>query len=243
MSEPGTESAAAPAPESSAPPVPWKGVDALLVILLMFLSGIVLYPLSEQFGVYAGVVLVIFSAVATIVLTLWLVRARYGVASLPLLWGHRRAPAMDALLGVGAAVVGQIGVSMIVGLLTLNGRAPAVQEELRQAAANPATLPLMALGAVLLIPIAEELLYRGLLFQGLRTRYGRWPAIGLSGFFFGLLHVQWGDLGGTLLLLAAFYPLGMWLAWVFDRRGSLITPIVCHVVYNGGNLALFLSTR
>ncbi|HWH31068.1 MAG TPA: CPBP family intramembrane glutamic endopeptidase [Egibacteraceae bacterium] len=233
-----------PATPGAEPPpaVPWRWTDALLVLALVFLSGVVVLPLVESLGAYGNVALVIVSAILTAGLTIGVARKRYGDAA-RLLWGHRRPTALDALVGVAAAVAGYVGVTLIVVLLTAGGRAPEVQESLRQAAADPRTLPIMALGAVILVPIAEELLYRGMLFQGLRDRYGRWPAIGLSGFVFGLLHVQWGDLGGTLLLLAAFYPFGMWLAWLFDRRGSLVAPLVCHMLYNGGNLALFLSGR
>ena len=243
MSDPAGGGAPAQAPAENVPQVPWRWVDAVLVVVLVFLSGIVVLPLVSGLGDYANVSLVIVSGVVTAALTVFVARKRHGAEAAKLLWGHRRPTAADVLVGIGAAVAGQIGVSLIVYLLTLDGGAPTVQEELRQAAANPNTLPFMLLGAVVLVPIAEELLYRGMLFQGLRARHGRWPAIGISGFFFGLLHVQWGDLGGTMLLLAAFYPLGMWLAWLFDRRGTLVVPIVCHIVYNGGNLALFLSGR
>lgn len=247
MSQPGDVVPAVPPASGpagdTAPSVPWRWWDALLVLALVYLSGAFVVPLLESLGAYFNVTLIVVAGLLTIALTLTVARRRYGVEAAKLLWGHRRPSAMDVLVGVGAAIVGQLGVWIMVFLLTMGGQAPAVQEDLRQAAANPATLPFMALGAVLLIPVAEELLYRGMLFQGLRTRYGRWPAIGLSGFFFGLLHAQWGDLGATMLLLAAFYPLGMWLAWVFDRRGSLLATIVCHAVYNGGNLALFLSGR
>lgn len=244
MSEEAPQVPAADAPRADPwPRVPWRATDAVLVMVLVMLSGIVVLPLAESLGQFGGVALVVVSAILTIVFTYAVVRRRYGAGTEKLLWGHRRPTGADVLVGLGAAVAGQLGVSLIVLTLTMGGRAPEVQEGLRQAASNPATLPFMALGAVLLIPVAEELVYRGMLFQALRGRYGRWPAIGISGFIFGLLHVQWGDLAGTLLLLAAFYPFGMWLAWVFDRRGSLVSSIVCHALYNGGNLALFLAGR
>lgn len=243
MSEPLGEEPVSGSVRDGAPPVPWTWADALLVVVFVFLSGIVVVPLVDQLREFGSPALIVISAVLTGGFTLGLARRRYGVEAARLLWGRRRGTARDALVGLLAALVGQIGVTLIVYLLTLGGEPPPVQEDLRRAAANPATLPLMALGAVLLVPVAEELLYRGMLFQGLRTRLGRWPAIGLSGFFFGLLHVQWNSLSGTLLLLAAFYPFGMWLAWLFDRRGTLLTPIVCHVAYNGFNLALFLAGR
>jgi membrane protease YdiL (CAAX protease family) len=226
-----------------APPVPFRWTDALLVLLLAVLGAAVLQPLvgALRLGAYGQGLLLLLIAALTGVLTWVVARRRYG-DQVRLLLGHRRATGRDVLVGLGAAVVGVVGVIALVQLLTLGGRPPDVQQELRDAASNPATLPLMALAAVVVVPIAEELLYRGMLFQALRMRLGRWPAIGLSGLVFGLLHAQ-GTLEGTLLLLAAFYPFGMWLAWLFDRRGTLVTSIVCHMAYNGANLALFLSGR
>lgn len=226
-----------------APPVPWRWTDALLVLLLSVLGAALLQPLVSvlRLGVYGEALMLLLIAALTGVLTWTVARRRYG-DQVRLLLGHRRPTGRDVVIGLGAAVVGTLGVSAIVYLLTLGGRPPDVQQQLRDAASNPATLPLMALAAVVVVPIAEELLYRGMLFQALRTRLGRWPAIGLSGLVFGLLHAQ-GTLEGTLLLLAAFYPFGMWLAWLFDRRGTLAASIVCHMAYNGANLALFLSGR
>lgn len=90
---------------------------------------------------------------------------------------------------------------------------------------------LALLGAGFLVcvvaPIAEELFFRGFIFGGLR-RHGVTVAVLLSGTLFGLSH-----LGGSPL---AFIPplalLGMILALVYHRTGSLYTAIGLHALNN-----------
>jgi len=236
-----------PAPESATPDVPavpWRWTDALLVLVLVFLSGIVVLPVltALRLGVFFTPTLTVVGAILMGSLSILVVRARHP-QHWRLLFGSRAPRWADVGVGVGAALVGLVGVTLIVVLLTLGGQPPQVQAELRDAMDNRSTLPLIALATILVVPIAEELLYRGVLFQALRTRLGRWPAMGLSGFIFGLLHVQWDSVAGTLLLLAAFYPFGMWLAWLLERRRTLLVPIVCHATYNGLNLLLFLNGK
>jgi membrane protease YdiL (CAAX protease family) len=237
---------APPADQHDAPPVetPFRWTDALIALLLTWLGALPLLAVLDALPVrdIADALLLLFGGLLTGVASLVVARWRHGAAG-RLIWGWRRPNLADVGIGVAAALLAFLAVGVIVWLLTLGGEAPEVQTGIREAAANRAALPFLAIAAVVVVPIAEELLYRGLLFQGLRTRLGRWPAIGMSGFVFGLLHVQWGNLEGTLLLLAAFYPLGMWLAWLFDRRGTLVVPIVAHMAYNGINLGLLLAGR
>jgi len=66
---------------------------------------------------------------------------------------------------------------------------------------------LFVLVATLLVPAAEEVLFRGGLFRYLRTRIPRWAAVASTSVVFGALHVQWSDhMGGLPSLL----PLIVW---------------------------------
>jgi membrane protease YdiL (CAAX protease family) len=46
----------------------------------------------------------------------------------------------------------------------------------------------MLLLVVILGPCAEELLFRGVVYPGLRNELGAWAAVPLSGLIFGLFH-------------------------------------------------------
>jgi hypothetical protein len=90
---------------------------------------------------------------------------------------------------------------------------------------------LMAI-AVVLAPIAEEIVFRGGLFRYFRTRIPRRLAIGLTSVLFGALHVSW-DSG--LVGLPSFAPMVV-LAAVFclayERTGSIGTVIFAHALFN-----------
>lgn len=77
-------------------------------------------------------------------------------------------------------------------------------------------------------PIAEECLFRGLMFGTLRrTSLGIGGAAAISAILWALLHANYSIYGVTAITL-----IGIYLALVRERTGSLLTPIVCHGVYN-----------
>lgn len=86
-------------------------------------------------------------------------------------------------------------------------------------------------GAALLVcvvaPLAEELFFRGFLFGALRRR-GLVVAAGVSGLAFGLAHLG-GSPVGFIVPLAL---LGILLALLYERTGSLYPPIALHALNN-----------
>lgn len=96
---------------------------------------------------------------------------------------------------------------------------------------------LVAAAAVALIcvlaPISEELFFRGLVFAGLRNRFGPWPAALLGGLAFGAIHAPTGIT--TVIPLAA---LGVVFCWLYERTGSLWPPVIAHAINNSLALAI-----
>ena len=94
---------------------------------------------------------------------------------------------------------------------------------------------LMFLCTVVLVPITEELLYRGIFFGGLCNR-NRTVAFVLSTIVFALIHVTAyvGYYPPTTLLLCflQYIPAGVALAWAWTKTGTILTPIVMHMVIN-----------
>lgn len=81
------------------------------------------------------------------------------------------------------------------------------------------------LGSCLVIPIAEELLYRGVVFKRLRLLFGVLPAILLSALIFGLMH-------GNIVQLLYAGILGLLLAYLMQSTGKLYAPILGHIAAN-----------
>lgn len=80
--------------------------------------------------------------------------------------------------------------------------------------------------ACLLAPLAEEVLYRGVLFGSLRNRVGVVSGALLSAAVFAVLHFYDGY---GLVSVGIF---GFFCALLYAGTGSLVTVVVLHVLYN-----------
>ncbi len=97
---------------------------------------------------------------------------------------------------------------------------------------EPASLALLGGVAVVLAPVAEELLFRGLLFRYARGRLPRWGALLLPA-------AVWAALHG----LTAFGPLlalGVVLELAYERTGNLAVPMCAHALFNLNTILLLL---
>lgn len=96
---------------------------------------------------------------------------------------------------------------------------------------------------IFLAPLAEESLFRGLLFSRILPK-SRLGAYALSAVCFGLIHVM-GYLGTCtplqlLLSLVQYLPAGLILAWSFEASGTIAAPILIHMIINAISMAQIL---
>ncbi|MCU6760892.1 exosortase E/protease%2C VPEID-CTERM system [uncultured Roseburia sp.] len=92
----------------------------------------------------------------------------------------------------------------------------------------------IVLAACITGPAAEEFLYRGVVFQGLKKIAGFWPGVFLSAFVFGLLHMN---------PLQGFYAgiLGLLFAFLYHRTGKLLMAVLAHALVNTISVVLHLT--
>lgn len=100
-------------------------------------------------------------------------------------------------------------------------------------------LPLMCVCTVILVPITEELLYRGVIFGGLADS-SKTLAYAASISVFSLIHLL-GYIGSydALTLALAFVqyiPSGFFLCWAYQKSGSIFAPILIHAFINAGSI-------
>jgi membrane protease YdiL (CAAX protease family) len=154
------------------------------------------------------------------------------------LLGPVRPGWLQVALGLGVGVVGTIGAYTINAILvTLVGAEDPVEQEILQEVLVGGRATILAiLVAVVMAPLVEEVLFRGLLFQSMRRRVGLWPAALLSTAVFAVVHVE--IIFSQPVALAGLFALGTFLAWAFHRTGSLVVPIIGHAVFNGISLLL-----
>jgi uncharacterized protein len=154
------------------------------------------------------------------------------------LFGPVRPSWLMVALGLGVGVVGTIGAyALNATLVTLVGAEdPVEQELLNEVLAGGSGTVLALFVAVIMAPLVEETLFRGVLFQSLRRRLGLWPGALLSSLVFTVIHVE--IVFSQPVALAGLFSLGVFLAWAFHRTGSLLVPILGHAVFNGVSVLL-----
>lgn len=137
--------------------------------------------------------------------------------------GFCRISLKSLLLTIGAAIAVQpffMLLSSITQLFFKNITTATMQ--------TMAQMPLWALllSSAILPAIFEELIFRGVIYQGCRTNTPGWYSLLISALFFGLLHLNFQQ------SLYAFVA-GFFLALLVKATGSLWASITAHLVING----------
>jgi membrane protease YdiL (CAAX protease family) len=108
---------------------------------------------------------------------------------------------------------------------------------------------LVVLAAVLLVPLGEEIFFRGYALTAWLRDLGPRSALVRSTIFFAAIHIAnvradtfEDGLRQSLLVLAVVGPVGAVLGWLFLRRG-LVAAVAGHVTYNGLLILLLLATQ
>lgn len=79
---------------------------------------------------------------------------------------------------------------------------------------------------VLVAPLTEELLFRGIVLRGFLSRYATPKAVALSALLFALFHLNPWQFLGAFILGAVF-------GWWYVKCGSLVPCLVGHAIVNG----------
>ena len=88
---------------------------------------------------------------------------------------------------------------------------------------------------VVVAPLTEELLFRGIILPGFLARYSPRASIVLCALLFGLLHLNPWQFAGAFLL-------GMYLSYLYMKTRSLAMCIVGHAVNNSLPLIIIHAT-
>jgi membrane protease YdiL (CAAX protease family) len=139
----------------------------------------------------------------------------------PRAWGFVR-PTIAFFWTIPVAVAATYAVTIVNDVLL----DPPQQDIVDQFPRSPGGGVLFFVLAVLFAPLFEELFFRGFLYKAFRTSWGWLPGALTSGAVFALAHMQ-------LTLFVPLLALGVALAWVYERTGSLWTSITMHALFNG----------
>ena len=204
-------------------------VSMLILFRLVTAEGMVLFENAQYFGeVYYGAVqeqtsgIVLLSNVLSIFIA-WLIfvcRKKKLAREIGLVKTSWQNMVGAVLLGMGLAFT----VDFVVSLLPF----PEVVMESfleRHNTLWEGSALVSFLSVALLGPVAEEVFFRGLIYNELKKAMRPLIAGGISAAVFGMVH------GAAVWMLVGFLA-GVALAWIYERTGSLWASILVHITNN-----------
>ena len=90
----------------------------------------------------------------------------------------------------------------------------------------------MAIAAIVGAPLAEETLYRGVLYAGLRRSWGVVPAAIAGAALFGFVHWSFGLGNDSLVEVPMLASFGLALCLLYEKTGSLYPGMAMHAFTN-----------
>lgn len=229
------------------PPERYRGPAVLLLVLLVLASAFLLtVPFAEDAAALVlgegdltllGAIVILVSTQVALLGVSWLLVFRPGaLAGLPSLPGRNAAGAIVS--GVGWGVLAWLMATLVAAAVVLLLERIGIEPEPQAAERAIAMLDpwLVILAVVILAPVAEEIFFRGVVFNALLREGGRrWAFIG-SSVLFAIIHI-------SLVALLPIFLLGLALAWIYRRTDNLLAPIAMHATVNGISVALALLAR
>jgi membrane protease YdiL (CAAX protease family) len=207
------------------------------LLALTTVSAIVLATLAVTIGLSLGALLISMLAGSAALLVVALV-GRSAVGRAPLQVGPAITTPKAIALGVFYGVTGAVRVLALITLVV------AVFDLPLQTASEAFGLErswgvlgigLFVLAAVVLAPLAEEVLFRGVLLPWLARWMRPAAAMAWTTIVFALGHLYYGV--GAILI--AHY--GLVFGWARLRTGRLVAPIALHAILNGTTVLALLA--
>jgi membrane protease YdiL (CAAX protease family) len=228
------------------PPERYRGPAILVLLLLAIIVGTVV---SLGAG---GTVLALFDGGALsvggtlLLLTstqIGLVAVSAGLVAAPrALAGLRLAPrsglARSILIGLGLAIPAWIGATLLAYVATTVLKAVGFTEDkgILDTVLNRGDPTVILLAFILVAPVAEELFFRGVVYNAWEREWGPMVAVLGSSALFAVIHT-------SLFSLAPIFALGVTLAMLFRSTRSLPATMAMHAAFNAISVALALLAR
>lgn len=225
-----------PSPAGEVPWLWWEGMAVWFIATATAAVVSLIVALSVGGDVLRAAIFVIIP-VTSVLWTLGWLRTRHGAGLKALGW-HGDRIAGDVGSGIAAGVGGfllqipLIWLTLLIGRI-FAGRRVSLPDQIDYKDPSGALLAFTGFAVIVLAPFAEELLFRGLLYQGLRRRFGIGAGAVASAGLFALAHI-------SPLFFLPIGAFGYILARTFERRGSILANIVAHAVFNAIGYALIV---
>lgn len=103
---------------------------------------------------------------------------------------------------------------------------------LKMTAEHPYLLGIMAFLLIFVVPIVEEILFRGFLQTWLKQNFGRGRAIVIASSIFAFFHFSLSQGLYNVELLLSLFILSCFLGFLYERQQSLWASIGLHAIFN-----------
>jgi membrane protease YdiL (CAAX protease family) len=103
---------------------------------------------------------------------------------------------------------------------------------LKNALDDPLTLSIALFSILIVAPIFEEFLFRGILLSYLKTKTTLSKAIAYSSIIFALFHFSPSQGSENVSLLLTLFAFASYLGFVYEKTRSLFSSILLHVTFN-----------
>lgn len=138
-------------------------------------------------------------------------------------------------------------ISQGIGILLLLKKAESKVDQIavkhvKEAMSHPIQLIIMVVAVVIVVPILEELLFRGFLQAWLKKLMGWSKAVFLVSIIFALFHFSTSQGAENFELLPALFVLSCFLGFLRERQRSLWASIGLHSTFNLISVTLILIT-
>lgn len=144
----------------------------------------------------------------------------------------------SAAIGLALAIPAWVGVTLLANLSAAVLKALGVQQDtgIVDTVMQRGDPTVIVLAVVLVAPIAEELFFRGVVYNAWEREHGtRFAVVGSAGLF-ALIH-------GSIFLLLPIFILGIGLALLYRSTRSLPATILMHAGFNAVTVTITLLVR
>lgn len=125
--------------------------------------------------------------------------------------------AVPAVLGLS------LGLNLVLALTGLTDKTVIFTQLQQQGQGVPLVLALLLYGIA--APIAEEFLFRGIVYNRTKKYMGLKAAVFVSAMLFAIYH-------GNLISGAYAFVMGLLVCFIYEKTGNYVAPVVAHVVMN-----------
>lgn len=234
--------------------IPWQ--EALKIFLLFIGFQFLLFPLIASVWLWQRGDLQVTPTIqgwwniaaigfATVLLTLWCLYKRAFVApmfkslhlskdfGLGIVSWLIAYPIVLLLSQIVIFILGEIyGLSLVDQLAV---------RQIRDVLKEPVLLFSTLLAVLIVVPILEELLFRGFLQGALRNFFGPLNAIVICSLIFAAFHFSLSQGINNLTIVGSLFILSLFLGYLKERQANLFAPIALHMTFNAISVAMILA--